>query len=168
MERWRWLRTTTSPPTPPTPIPNPTPADPLYNEWVIIVFANVLIPNSTRPSACTVLTKNLNCVFPNFHWSPTVPVSVWLPEPARDRGSKQETLNNDFYHTTSRSSAIFGVQGGRSYLVLALTLWIGLCPMKRSSGVWNFGDVSVTYRRSFGNHTLAGPYVPVTYYRNRL
>ena len=102
------------------------------------------------------------------HWSPTVPVSVWLPEPARDRGSKQETLNNDFYHTTSRSAAIFGVQGGRSYLVLALTLWIGLCPMKRSSGVWNFGDVSVTYRRSFGNHTLAGPYVPVTYYRNRL
>ena len=71
-------------------------------------------------------------------------------------------------HHTSRSAAIFGVQGGRSYLVLALTLWIGLCPMKRSSGVWNFGDVSVTYRRSFGNHTLAGPYVPVTYYRNRL
>ena len=106
--------------------------------------------------------------FAFFHWSPTVPVSVWLPEPARDRGSKQETLNNDFYHTTSRSAAIFGVQGGRSYLVLALTLWIGLCPMKRSSGVWNFGDVSVTYRRSFGNHTLAGPYVPVTYYRNRL
>ena len=107
--------------------------------------------------------------FPGLcHWSPTVPVSVWLPEPARDRGSKQETLNDDFYHTTSRSAAIFGVQGGRSYLVLALTLWIGLCPMKRSSGVWNFGDVSVTYRRSFGNHTLAGPYVPVTYYRNRL
>ena len=23
-----------------------------------------------------------------YHWSPTVPVSVWLPEPARDRGSK--------------------------------------------------------------------------------
>ena len=90
------------------------------------------------------------------HCSHTVPVGVWLPEPAQDRGSKQETLNDDFYHTTSRSTAIFGVQGGLSYLVLALTLWIGLCPMKRSSGVWSFGDVSVTYRRSFGNHTLAG------------
>ena len=32
----------------------------------------------------------------NNNWSPTVPVSVWLPEPARDRGSKQETLNDDF------------------------------------------------------------------------
>ena len=29
-------------------------------------------------------------------------------------------------------------------------------PYERSSGVWNFGDVSVTYRRSFGNHTLTG------------
>ena len=54
------------------------------------------------------------------HWSPTVPVSVWLPEPARDRGSKRETLNDDFYHTTSRGAAIFGVQGGLSYLVLNL------------------------------------------------
>ena len=52
-----------------------------------------------------------------IHWSPTVAVSVWLPEPARDRGSEQETLNDDFYHTTSRSAAIFGVQGGLSYLV---------------------------------------------------
>ena len=90
------------------------------------------------------------------HWSPTVPVSVWLPEPARDRGSKQETLNDDFYHTTSRSAAIFGIQTVLSYLVLALNLWIGLYSMKRSSGVWSFGDVSATYRRSFGNHTLAG------------
>ena len=81
-----------------------------------------------------------------IHWSPTVPVSVWLPEPTRDRGSKQETLNDDFYHTTSRSAAIFGVQTVISYLVLTLNLWIGLCPMKRSSGVWSFGDVSVTYR----------------------
>ena len=90
------------------------------------------------------------------NWSPTVPVSVWLPEPVRDRGSKQKTLNDDFYHTTSRSAVIYGGQGGLSYLVLALTLWIALCPMERSSGVWSFGDVSVTYRRSFGNHTLAG------------
>ena len=91
-----------------------------------------------------------------FHWSPTVPVSVWLPEPARDRGSKQKTLNDDCYHTTCRSAAIFGVQIVLSYLVLTLNLWIGLCPMKRISGVWSFDDVSVTYRRSFGNHTLAG------------
>ena len=95
------------------------------------------------------------CVILN-HWSPTVPVSAWLSEPARDRGSKQETLNDDFYHTTYRSAAIFGVQGGLSYLVLVLTMLIGLCPMKRSGGVWSFRDVSVTYRRSFGNHTLAG------------
>ena len=54
------------------------------------------------------------------HWSPLVPVSVWLPEPARDRGSKQETLNDDFYHTTSPSAAIFGVQTVLSYLVLTL------------------------------------------------
>ena len=45
------------------------------------------------------------------HCSHTVPVGVWLPEPAQDRGSKQETLNDDLYHTTSRSTAIFGVQG---------------------------------------------------------
>ena len=64
---------------------------------------------------------------------------------ARDRGSKQETLNDDFYHTTSCSAAIFGIQTVLSYLVLALNLWIGLCSMKRSSGVWSFGDVSVTY-----------------------
>ena len=102
------------------------------------------------------------------HWSPTVPVSVWLPEPARDRGSKQKTLNDDCYHTTCRSAAIFGVQTVLSYLVLTLNLWIGLCPMKRSSGVWSFDEVSVTYRRSSGYHTLAGAYVPVTYYRNRL
>ena len=93
----------------------------------------------------------------NFsRWSPTVPVSVWLPEPARDRGSKQETLNDDFYHTTCRSAAIFGTQTVLWYLVLTLNLWIGLCPMKRSSSMWSFGDVSVTYRRSFGNHRLAG------------
>ena len=66
------------------------------------------------------------------HWSPTVPVSVWLPEPARDHGSKQETLNDDFYHTTSRSAAIFGVQTVLSYLVLTLNLWIGLCPVKQN------------------------------------
>ena len=96
------------------------------------------------------------CHHHNRHWSPTVPVSVWLPEPARDRGSKQKTLNDDCYHTTCRSAAIFGVQTVLSYLVLTLNLWIGLCPMKRSSGVWNFDEVSVTYRRSFGNHTLAG------------
>ena len=90
------------------------------------------------------------------HWSPTVPVSVWLPEPARDRWSKQKTLNDDFYHTTSRSAAIFGIQTVLSYLVSTLNLSIGLCPMKRSSGVWSFGDVSVTYPWSFGNHTLAG------------
>ena len=90
------------------------------------------------------------------HWSPTVPVSVWLPEPARDRRSKQETLNDDFYHTTSRSAAIFGAQTVLSHIVLTLNLWVGLCPMKRSSGVWSYGDVSVTYRQSFGNHTLAG------------
>ena len=64
------------------------------------------------------------------HRSPTVPVSLWLPKPAWDRGSKQETLNDDFYHTTSRSAAIFGVQTVLSYLVLTLNLWIGLCPMK--------------------------------------
>ena len=81
----------------------------------------------------------------HVHWSPTVPVSVWLPESARDRGSKQESLNDDFYHTTSRSAAIFGVQTVLSYLVLTLNLWIGLCSMKRSSGEWSFGDVSVTY-----------------------
>ena len=68
---------------------------------------------------------------------------------------KTKKVNDDFYHTTSRSAVIFGVQGGLLYLFLALTLWIGLCPMKRSDGVWSFGDVSVTYRRSFGNHTLA-------------
>ena len=90
------------------------------------------------------------------HWSPTVPVSVWLPEPARDRGSKQKTLNDDCYHTTCRSAVIFGVQTVLSYLVLTLNLWIGLCPMKRSSGMWSFDEVSVTYRRSFSNHTLAG------------
>ena len=90
------------------------------------------------------------------HWSPTVPVSVWLPEPARDRRSKQKTLNDDCYHTTCRSAAIFGVQTVLSYLILTLNLWIGLCPIKRSSGVWSFDQVSVTYRRSFGNHTLAG------------
>ena len=90
------------------------------------------------------------------HWSPTVPVSVWLPQPARDRGSKQKTLNDDCYHTTCRSAAIFGVQTVLSYLVLTLNLWIGLCPMKRSSGVWSFDEVWVTYRRSFDNHTLAG------------
>ena len=81
-----------------------------------------------------------------FHWSPTVPVSVWLPEPAWDRGSKQKTLNDDCYHTTCRSAAIFGVQTVLPYLVLTLDLWIGLCHMKRSSGVWSFGDVSVRYR----------------------
>ena len=86
-------------------------------------------------------TENTIC-----HWSPTVPVSVWLPEPARGRGSKQKTLNDDCYHTTCRSAAIFGVQTVLSYLALILDLWIGLCPMKRSSGVWNFDDVSVTYR----------------------
>ena len=74
----------------------------------------------------------------------------------RDRGWKQKTLNNDFYHTTSRRAAIFGVQIVLSYLVLALTLWIGIWPTKRRRGVWNFGEVSVTYCRSFGNHTLAG------------
>ena len=89
------------------------------------------------------------------HWSPTVSVSLWLPEPARDRRSKQKTLNGDCYHTTRRSAAIFGVQTVLSYLVLALNLWIGLCPMKRSSDGWSFDEVSVTYRRSFGNHTLA-------------
>ena len=89
------------------------------------------------------------------HLSPTVPVSVWLPEPARDRGSKQKTLNDDCYHTTCRSAAI-GVQTVLSYLVLTPNLWICLCPMKRSSGVWSFDEVSVTYRRCIGNHTLAG------------
>ena len=91
-----------------------------------------------------------------YHWSPTVPVSVWLPEPARDRGSKQKTINDDCYHITCRSAAIFGVQTVLSYLVLTLSLWICLCPMKRSSGMCRFDEVSVTYRRSFGNHTLAG------------
>ena len=80
------------------------------------------------------------------HWSPTVLVSVWLPEPARDRGWKQKTLNDDFYHTTSHSAAIFGVQAVLPYLVLPLNLWIGLYPTTRSSGVWNFGEVLVTYR----------------------
>ena len=51
-----------------------------------------------------------------LHWSPTVPVSVWLPEPARDRGTKQKTLNDDFYHTTCRSAAIFGYK--QSYRIL--------------------------------------------------
>ena len=37
---------------------------------------------------------------------------------------------------------IFDVQTVLSYLVLALNLWIGLCPMKWSSGVWSVGDVS--------------------------
>ena len=72
--------------------------------------------------------------------------SAWLPEPARDRGSKQETLNDDFYHTTCCSAAIFSLQTVLWNLVLTLNLWIGLCPMKRSSGMWSFGDVSVTYR----------------------
>ena len=73
-------------------------------------------------------------------------VSVWLPEPTRDRGSKQKTLNDDCYHTTYRCTAIFGVQAVLSYLVSTPNLWIGLCPMKRSSGVWRFDDVSVTHR----------------------
>ena len=83
------------------------------------------------------------------HRSPTV------PEPARGRGS-QKTLNDDYYHTTSRSAAIFGVHGGLPYLVLVLNLWIGICPTERRRGVWNLGEVLVTYRRSFGNHTLVG------------
>ena len=31
-------------------------------------------------------------IWMRHHWSPTVPVSVWLPEPARDRGSKRRFL----------------------------------------------------------------------------
>ena len=105
-----------------------------------------------RPSAdrsagdleCNIADRRDWCT--HTHWSPTVPVSVWLPEPARDRGSKQKTLNDDCYHTTRRSAAIFGVKTVLPHLVLTLDLWIGLCPVKRSSGVWSFSDVSVTYR----------------------
>ena len=130
--------------------------DLLQNKQFNLINLSVLQRENKRE--CRALNQHKYMLLRNYHghWSPTVPVSVWLPEPARDRGSKQETLCDDFYHTTSRSAAIFGVQTVLSYLVLTLNLWIGLCSMKWSSGVWSFGDVSVTYRWSFGNHTLAG------------
>ena len=43
--------------------------------------------------------------------------------------------NDGFYHTTSLSAAIFGAQADRSYIVLDLTLWIGLCTTKQKTGV---------------------------------
>ena len=57
---------------------------------------------------------------------------------------------------SSHSAAIIGVQVGISYLVLTLALWFGLCPMRWNNGVWNFAEVSLTYRLGFGNRTLAG------------
>ena len=70
--------------------------------------------------------------------------------------AKKIKNKRDFYHTTCCRAAIFGVHAGLPNLVLTLTLWIGPCPMKRRKGVWIFVDVSVTYRRNFGTHTLAG------------
>ena len=74
-----------------------------------ICLGNGLVPPGKKPSPQPMLTQIYDVTrfhlavahwaYP--HWSPTVPVSVWLPEPARDRGSKQETLNGDFYHTTN-------------------------------------------------------------------
>ena len=74
----------------------------------------------------------------------------------RGIADQNKKLNDDCYHTTCHSAAIFGVQTVLTYIVLTLNLWLGLRPMKRSSGVWSFDEVSVTYRPSFGNHTLAG------------
>ena len=107
-----------------------------------------------------------------MHWSPTVPVSVWLPEPVRDRGSKQKTLNDDCYHTTCRRD-----------------IW---CTNSSVISCFNprFVDRSVPYeakqrrvkfRRCFGTIPLAAgnvsvtnigssgtePKAPVTDYRNR-
>ena len=143
-------------------------AVPVYNvpyaSLILVYCASVPLMNILC-ATCFIVNKitfeeTIRC-HEHCHWSPTVPVSVWLPEPARDRGSKQKALSDDCYHTTCRSAAMFGVQTVLSYLVLTLNLWIGLCPMKRSSGVWSFDEVSVTIR-------WLGPYVPVTYYRNRL
>ena len=144
------------------PLSRPSRNSPPQHEWncwtwlfLILMSPAMYLICRTRPMGFWMHAAVILCVNhsqpttpPPRHkyWSPTVPVSVWLPEPARDRGSKQETLNDDFYHTTSRRAAIFGVQTVLSYLVLALNLWIGLCPMKWSSGVWSFGNVSVTYR----------------------
>ena len=43
------------------------------------------------------------------HWLPKIPVSIWLPEPTRDRGyiKKERKINNDFYHTTSQRGDIW-------------------------------------------------------------
>ena len=118
-----------------------------WNVWNRLLYVYLLLMNfSIVPYLALCLWFGMRTIARHLHWSPTVPISVWLPEPARDRGSKQETLNDDFYHTTSRGAAIFSVQTVLSYLGLTLNLWIGLCPMKWSSGVWSFGDVSVTYR----------------------
>ena len=51
--------------------------------------------------------------------------------------------------------------------VVSCFLWIGLCPMKRSSGVWIFGDVSVTYRSRNAMFRYRTSEFPVTDYRNR-
>ena len=45
------------------------------------------------------------------HWSPIIPESVWLLQPTCDCSENyKDALNNDFSHTTGRSTTIFGVQ----------------------------------------------------------
>ena len=43
----------------------------------------------------------------------------------------KKTLNDDFYHTTSRSTVIFGVHASLSYHVLGISLRVCLCPIKQ-------------------------------------
>ena len=105
-------------------------------------FENVVCKMAAIFTQCFNYTAK-KTVFP--HWSYTVSVSVWLPEPARDREWKKskKTLNDDFYHTTNRSAAIFGVQAVLSYLVLTLTLGISLSALSSEATAY---EISVKFR----------------------
>ena len=61
-------------------------------------------------------------------------------------GSRKNAINFKRRFLPYHSATILGVHIGLSYLVFTLTLWIGLCPMKRCSGVCYFDEVSVIYR----------------------
>ena len=104
------------------------------------------------------------------HWSPTVLVSTWLPETVRDRGSKQNTLNDDFYHTTCSSAAIcfspnfvdWSVPYEAKQRRVKFWLYFGNIPLVecnvsvpkvRSSGTELKAPVTDYWNRDSGNHT---------------
>ena len=77
------------------------------------------------------------------HWSPTIPVRVRLPEPARDRGSKQKIKRRLLPHHMSQRRDIWCTN--------CLDIYCFNPKFVARSAPYETKQRRVKFRRSFGN-----------------